>query len=72
MPVPSGTKNDPYIYSGKGQFEYVSLLAGNPKADLSNSYMRLTNAEARDAGFDPTMLNAQKGYIDIRITEFLK
>ena len=72
MPVPSGSKNDPYIYSGKGQFEYVSLLAGNPKADLSNSYMRLTNAEARDAGFDPTMLNAQKGYIDIRITEFLK
>ena len=71
MPVPSGTRNDPFIYSGKGQFDYVSLLAGNPKVDLSNSYMRLTNQEAIDAGFDETTLNAQKGYIDIRITEFL-
>jgi len=72
MPVPSGSRGDPFIYSGKGQFDYVSLLAGNPKVDLSNSYMRLTNDEAIGAGFDPTMLNAEKGYIDILITKFLK
>lgn len=62
-PVPTGAKNDPFLFSEPGHLEYVAL-AKDSGAKLENRFIRLTAREAEAVGIDP----GANRYIDIDLS----
>ena len=44
--LPAGTKNDPFEFSGQGQFNYIMKVGRDPAANLNGKYMRMTVQQA--------------------------
>jgi len=44
--MPEGTKRDPFIYSGYGQFDYLKIATANG-ANFDGKFMIMSNAEAK-------------------------
>ena len=46
--IPEGTTNDPFIYSGFGQFDYLKVASANG-ADFDGKFLVMSNQEAQTA-----------------------
>ena len=45
--MPEGTKNDPFLYSGYGQFDYLKIATANG-ANFDGKFMIMSNEEAKE------------------------
>ena len=63
--IPEGTSNDPFIYSGHGQFDYLKIAAANG-ADFNGKFMIMSNEEAVAAGL-PTSVTGGGGPVRLKI-----
>ena len=63
--VPTGTVNDPFLYSAPGHFEYLTISGANG-ANLDGMVLRMTAQEARNAGVPNTVIGNQ-GIVDLRL-----
>ena len=49
--VPTGTENDPFVYSERGHYDYLTTLAGNPRANVKNLHLQMTAKQAKAQNF---------------------
>ena len=67
--VPTGTVNDPFLYTSPGHFEYLSIAAANG-GNLDGMYMRMTASEAQQAGLPEDLWRGKEpgGLVDLRLS----
>ena len=67
--VPTGTANDPFLYTSPGHFEYLSIAAANG-GNLDGMYMRMTASEAQQAGLPEDLWRGKEpgGLVDLRLS----
>ena len=67
--VPTGTANDPFLYTSPGHFEYLSIAAANG-GNLDGMYMRMTASEAQQAGLPEDLWRGKEpgDLVDLRLS----
>jgi hypothetical protein len=67
--VPTGTVNDPFLYTSPGHFEYLSIAAANG-GNLDGMYMRMTASEAQQAGLPEDLWRGKEpgDLVDLRLS----
>ncbi len=64
--IPTGSKNDPLMFSAPGQFDYLAISAANAGGidKLKGTFLRMSGDEARARGIS---VGANQPYIDLEI-----
>jgi len=67
--VPTGTANDPFMYTAPGHFEYLGIASANG-ANLDGLYMRMTATEAQQAGLPEDLWRGKEPgeIVDLRLS----
>jgi len=69
--MPEGTKNDPFIYSGYGQFDYLKIAAANG-ANFDGKFMIMTNEEAKRIFPQDRSIWGAGGPVELKIGDQIK
>ncbi len=64
--VPTGTKENPFIYGKRGHYEYLTLAANRPNANLNGTVLRMTAKEAIAAGIEESTIGGRQ-FIDLTV-----
>lgn len=64
--IPTGSKNDPIMFSAPGQYDYLAISAANAGGSdkLKGTFLRMSGDEARARGIS---VGANQPYIDLEI-----
>ena len=60
--VPTGTENDPFVFGERGHYDYLTILAGNPKANVKNLHLQMTAKQAKNQGFEESVWGGKSDY----------
>tara|TARA_R100000700_G_scaffold41260_1_gene60988 strand:+ start:6021 stop:8462 length:2442 start_codon:yes stop_codon:yes gene_type:complete len=66
--MPTGTANDPFLFSGHGQYDTLMILSAKPggKARLAGKFIRMTKAEAVRQGLGHLVPQGES-HVDLKI-----
>jgi spore germination cell wall hydrolase CwlJ-like protein len=72
--IPTGTENDPFVYSQKGHYDYLTTLAGNPKANVKNLHLEMTAKQAKAQNFPQSIWGGKADYepVIIKLDQILQ
>ena len=66
-PAPTGGKDNPFIYSTPGHYEYLTLAAAR-NGNIKGTILRMTAKEALDAGVVSKSTIGDRQFIDLTVT----
>mgnify|MGYP003131953988 CR=1 FL=1 len=66
-PAPTGGKDNPFIYSTPGHYEYLTLAAAR-NGNIKGTILRMTAKEALDAGVVSKSKIGDRSFVDLTVT----